>query len=221
MIAIDGPAASGKSSTAKWVARELGLRHVDSGSIYRAATAAVLRRVADPEQWTDDAVLDAARAITLKSSETTFHPWLDDEDLEGVLHGAAVTANVSHVARMARVREWVNDRVREAASSHPIVVDGRDMGTAVFPRARVKIFLIADPWERARRRLVQRLQRLPTDDEIAVETEALVQRDAKDETQTQRAPDAITLDTTNLTQEDQVGRIVALARAARRESDAD
>lgn len=221
MIAIDGPAASGKSSTAKWVARELGLRHVDSGSIYRAATAAVLRRVADPEQWTDDAVLDAARAITLKSSETTFHPWLDDEDLEGVLHGAAVTANVSHVARMARVREWVNDRVREAASSHPIVVDGRDMGTAVFPRARVKIFLIADPWERARRRLVQRLQRLPTDDEIAVETEALVQRDAKDETQTQRAPDAITLDTTNLTQEDQVGRIVALARAARRDSDAD
>jgi cytidylate kinase len=127
-----------------------------------------------------------------------------------------VTLNVSLVAQMQRVRTWVNDKVREAASTHSIVVDGRDMGTAVFPQARVKIFLVADPWERARRRLVQRLQRQPDDAEIAAETEALVRRDAKDETQTQRAPNAILLDTTYLTQEEQVSRIVALARAAKR-----
>ena len=84
------------------------------------------------------------------------------------------------------------------------------------PAAPLKIFLVADPWERARRRLVQRLNRRPTDDEIAEETERLVQRDAKDATQTVQAKDAILLDTTYLTQAEQVDRIVALARALER-----
>jgi cytidylate kinase len=111
------------------------------------------------------------------------------------------------------VRRWVNQRVREAAAEHDVVVDGRDMGTAVFPDAALKIFLIADPWERARRRLTQRLDRRPVDAEIADETEQLVRRDARDATQTVQAADAILLDTTYLTQEEQVERIVALARA--------
>jgi cytidylate kinase len=95
-----------------------------------------------------------------------------------------------------------------------VVVDGRDMGTAVFPDATIKIFLVADPWERARRRLVQRLGRPPADEEIAAETEALVKRDAADATQTVQAADAVLIDTTYLTQPEQVERIVALARAA-------
>jgi len=115
---------------------------------------------------------------------------------------------------LPRVRAWVNARVQEAAEGYAVVVDGRDMGTAVFPRARVKIFLIADSRERARRRLQQRLQRAPDDVEIAAEVEALVQRDAKDEAQTKQAPDAIVIDTTALTQEEQVERIVAMARQA-------
>ena len=97
-----------------------------------------------------------------------------------------------------------------------MVVDGRDMGTAVFPHARVKVFLVADSWERAKRRLVQRLERVPTDAEIADEVDALVQRDAKDEAQTRQAADAVLIDTTYLTQEEQVERIVAIARAAMR-----
>ncbi len=214
VVAIDGPAASGKSSTAKWVARELGLRHVDSGSLYRAATAAALRTGVSPSNWTEASVLKAAVGIRLEPGETTFHPYLGDEDLEEELRGKDVTANVSLVAKMPKVRAWVNERVREAAEGHAVVVDGRDMGTAVFPKARVKIFLIADPWERARRRLVQRLQRAPEDEEIAAEVEALVQRDLKDEAQTQQAADAILLDTTFLTQEEQVERIVAMARQA-------
>lgn len=214
VVAIDGPAASGKSSTAKWVARELGLRHVDSGSLYRAATAAALRTGVSPSKWTEASVLKAAVGIRLEPGETTFHPYLGDEDLEEELRGKGVTANVSLVAKMPKVRAWVNERVREAAEGHAVVVDGRDMGTAVFPKARVKIFLIADPWERARRRLVQRLQRAPEDEEIAAEVEALVQRDLKDEAQTQQAADAILLDTTFLTQEEQVERIVAMARQA-------
>lgn len=216
VIAIDGPAASGKSSTAKWVARELGLRHVDSGSLYRAATAAALRKEPDASKWTEAFVVEAATPIHLEPGETTFHPYLGDEDLETELRGRAVTSHVSLVAQMPRVRAWVNAQVQAAAEGHPIVVDGRDMGTAVFPRARVKIFLVADSWERARRRLVQRLQRAPDDAEIAAEVDALVQRDLKDEAQTQQAPDAILIDTTALTQEEQVERIVALARQAMR-----
>jgi cytidylate kinase len=216
VVAIDGPAASGKSSTARWVARELGFRHVDSGSLYRAATAAALRTGRAPADWREDDVLAAAQGVTLVAGETTFHPRVGGEDVEAELRGKAVTANVSLVARMPRVREWVNAMVQRAAEDHAIVVDGRDMGTAVFPRARVKIFLVADPWERARRRLLERIQRRPTDEEIAAETEALVQRDAKDEAQTQRAPDAVLIDTTYLTQPEQVARIVALARAAMR-----
>ncbi len=214
VVAIDGPAASGKSSTAKWVARELGLRHVDSGSLYRAATAAMLRVNAAPETWTEAAVLMEATAITLRPGETTFHPHLGEEDLEEELRGKSVTGNVSLVAKMPGVRAWVNAQCQRAAEEHSVVVDGRDMGTAVFPKARVKVFLIADSWERARRRLVQRLQRAPDDSEIAGEVEALVQRDLKDEAQTQQAADAMLIDTTFLTQEEQVERIVAMARQA-------
>lgn len=216
VIAIDGPAASGKSSTAKWVARALGLRHVDSGSLYRAATATALRQEPDVTKWTEAAVLAAAQPVHLVSGETTFHPYLGDEDLEVDLRGKAVTANVSLVAQMPSVRAWVNARVQEAAEGYAVVVDGRDMGTAVFPRARVKIFLIADSRERARRRLQQRLQRAPDDVEIAAEVEALVQRDAKDEAQTKQALDAIVIDTTALTQEEQVERIVAMGKQALR-----
>jgi cytidylate kinase len=216
VVAIDGPAASGKSSTAKWVARELHLRHVDSGSIYRAATWAILQRPLAPSAWTEREVLKASEKIRLEPGETTFHPHLGDKDLVGELHNADVTAHVSRVAVLPGVRAWVNDKVREAAATTAIVVDGRDMGTAVFPQARVKIFLIADPWERARRRLIQRLERAPTDDEIAAETETLVARDAADSAQTQQARDAIVLDTTFLTQEEQVERIVALAKRAMR-----
>jgi cytidylate kinase len=91
-------------------------------------------------------------------------------------------------------------------------VDGRDIGTVVFPEADLKVFLVADPWERARRRLLQRLSRAPSDVEIAAETERLVQRDARDATQTVKARDAVLIDTTYLTQEEQVERIVALVR---------
>jgi cytidylate kinase len=121
---------------------------------------------------------------------------------------------------MPRVREWVNAQVRATAVSRDIVVDGRDMGTVVFPDADLKVFLIADPWERARRRLIQRLGRHPADAEIAEETESIVKRDAKDAVQTVQATDAVLIDTTYLTQEDQVERIVALANAVtRRPSD--
>ncbi len=213
VIAIDGPAASGKSSTAKRVADRVGYRHVDSGALYRAATAVRLRDGGDPEGWREEEVLAGTSRIRLVPHERSFAPLVDDEPVDEELRGSAVTRQVSRVAQMPGVRAWVNAQVRAAAQEHDVVVDGRDIGTAVFPDADLKVFLVADPWERARRRLVQRLGARPSDAEIAEETDRLVHRDASDATQTVQAKDAVLIDTTYLTQEEQVERIVALARA--------
>ena len=216
-IAIDGPAASGKSSTAKAVARELHFHHVDSGALYRAATAARARVDTDPDNWTEQSVLDSARVISLAPTETGFTPLLDGVSAESEMRGETVTSRVSLVARMPSVREWVNAQVRKANEEFDVVVDGRDIGTVVFPDAALKIFLVAEPGERARRRLLERLNRMPTDDEIAEETGKIVLRDEMDAAQSVRAEDAITIDTTRLTQAEQIRRIVELARELKAE----
>ncbi len=213
VIAIDGPAASGKSSTAQWVAQQLEVRHVDSGALYRALTWLALGTETVPEQWTAQSLLAPADRVTWRLTERSVLPLVDGLVQDEAFRGAAVTAQVSRVAQVPEVRQWVNAQVQAAAELSDVVVDGRDIGTAVFPQAPLKVFLVADPWERARRRLVQRHGRRPTDGEIAEETEALVARDAKDASQSVAARDAITIDTTTVTQQEQVERIVALARA--------
>jgi 3-phosphoshikimate 1-carboxyvinyltransferase len=215
VIAIDGPAASGKSSTAQWVAQQLDVRHVDSGAFYRAATWLALQSGVEPEEWTPELVLSGTARITWRLTERSVLPLIDGQEHDLALRDTPVTRQVSRVASMAPVRAWVNSQVREAGAAVDVVVDGRDIGTAVFPDAALKVFLIADTWERARRRLIQRLGRRPNDAEIAEETEALVARDAQDATQSAPARDAVTIDTTSVTQVEQVERIVALARATR------
>jgi cytidylate kinase len=211
VIAIDGPAASGKSSTAQMVADKLGFLHVDSGSLYRAATAAILRRERDPSSWTEEAVLDAAKPVELRAARTSFYPVLEGRSIEEEIRGPDVTRHVSRVAQMPRVREWVNKKVRETAISRNVVVDGRDMGTVVFPDAELKIFLVADSRERALRRLRQR--GTPTSQELLDdETIRIKERDARDAKQTVAAQDAVTIDTTALTQDEQVAQIVVLSK---------
>ena len=216
VVAIDGPAASGKSSTARWVAERLSYRHVDSGALYRALTLLAIREGGPPEGWSDEALVALAARVRLAPVPGAFEPLVDEGPAGESIRGTEVTRHVSRVAQLPRVREWVNARVRQASEGLAVVVDGRDIGTVVFPDAPLKVFLVADPWERARRRLRQRLGRNPSDDEIAEETERLVQRDARDATQTVQARDAILLDTTFLTQAEQVDRIVRLARALER-----
>ena len=214
VIAIDGPAASGKSSTAQMVAERLGYLHIDSGSLYRAATAAALRDASDPAQLSEDDVLRAADAVELRPARTSFYPVLDGHNIEDEIRGPEVTRHVSRVAQMPRVREWVNDRVRAAASDRNVVVDGRDMGTVVFPDADLKVFLIADSRERAARRLRQR--GTPTSEQLLVdETKRINERDARDARQTVPAADAVVIDTTTLTQQEQVERIVTLSERGR------
>lgn len=213
-IAIDGPAASGKSSTAKAVARALGFHHVDSGSLYRAATAARARQGGSPDTWTEQSVLDAAQIVSLAPTEFGFTPLLDGQHAETEMRGEGVTGNVSLVAKMPRVRDWVNSIVRGAGNDYDVVVDGRDIGTVVFPNAGLKVFLIADPAERARRRLLERLHREPTSAEIETETVAIIRRDEMDARQSGRASSSILIDTTRLAQTEQIEQIVALAREA-------
>lgn len=213
VIAIDGPAASGKSSTAKAVARELGFRHIDSGLLYRAATAARARSGGEVAEWTQDSVIAAARSITLQPADDGFTPLIDGVDAEPEMRSEAVTSRVSAVARMPAVRAWVNSQVREAAKQSNLVVDGRDIGTVVFPDATLKVFLVAVPGERARRRLLERLGREPAMDEVAEETGKIVLRDEMDSAQSARAPDAVVIDTTHMTQSEQIARIVELVRA--------
>jgi cytidylate kinase len=214
VVAIDGPAASGKSSTAHWVAERVGLHHVDSGALYRAVTAAQLRVEPNADRWTEASAVEAAGAVTLVAQPTAFLPVIGGADADAEIRGPLVTRHVSRVAQMPAVRAWVNGQVRALAREYDLVVDGRDIGTVVFPAATLKVFLVADPWERARRRVVERLGHRPTDPEIAEETGRLVHRDAQDATQTVQAKDAVLIDTTSLTQEDQVLRIVALIEAA-------
>jgi cytidylate kinase len=192
------------------VAEKLGFLHIDSGSLYRAATAAALREEPDPSRWTEDDVLSAARSIELRAARTSFYPVLDGHNIEDEIRGGDVTRHVSRVAQMPTVREWVNDKVRAAAAGRNVVVDGRDMGTVVFPAADLKIFLTADSRERAARRLRQR--GTPTSEQLIVdETRRINERDARDARQTVPAADAVVIDTTSLTQQEQVERIVSLS----------
>jgi cytidylate kinase len=169
----------------------------------------MLRDNRDAASWTEKGVLDATKTVELRAARTSFYPVIDGRASEDEIRGSDVTRNVSRVAQMPRVREWVNALVRDAAASRNVVVDGRDMGTVVFPDADLKIFLVADSRERAARRLRQR--GTPTSEQMLDdETIRIKERDARDARQTIPAADAVVIDTTSLSQPEQVEQIVTL-----------
>jgi len=162
VVAIDGPAASGKSTTARAVAAALGFAHVDSGALYRAMTLLALELPGPPERWRAPDIVAAARGRGLGlaplAAGSTARVTLGGAVLGDELRTEAVTREVSRVAAMGPVREFVNAVIRAAVPDGGVVLDGRDIGTAVFPDAEVKVFLVADPAERARRRLAEQGQ---------------------------------------------------------------
>ena len=214
VIAIDGPSASGKSSTAAAVARELGALHLDSGALYRALTALALETPpADPATLLRRA---EARGLELREAGGALVPFLDGRDAEPLLRGPAVSAKVSELSAWPEVRDWVNARLRRAAAgTRLLVLDGRDIGTAVFPQAPVKVFLTATPAARARRRLLQQGES-PAEAALQLEAARLAERDARDSARPvaplRQASDAVLLDTTALDFAEQVGEIVRLVR---------
>lgn len=214
IVAIDGPAASGKSSTAAQVAAALGLAHIDSGSLYRAVTWVALEsQLEDPGQIVAAA---SAHPISLDRVGGELQVHAAGHPIDAAIRDARVTARVSAVSAQPLVRDWVNDLLRTAAAaSGGAVVDGRDIGTVVFPRAPLKIFLTATPATRAKRRLLQRGHEAETN-ELAQEAALLEERDRLDSSRAiaplRPAADAIVLDTTGLTIAAQIARILALAR---------
>lgn len=218
VIAIDGPAASGKSSTAALVAARLGWAHLDSGALYRALTLVALDQLGDPP-WSGQRVLALAEGLPVRLvlAGRTLRPEVAGVDVEAAIRSERVTRRVSALAAMPEIRLWVNAQQRRAvaASASGVVVDGRDIGTVVFPEAPLKVFLTAEPVERARRRLSQQ-GHAPDEGRLAQESAVLAERDALDAGRAvaplKPAGDAVLLDTTALTLDEQVGRIVALAR---------
>jgi cytidylate kinase len=226
VIAIDGPSASGKSTTARAVAEALGFAHLDSGALYRGVTLVALREVArrgeeggDPLQVLDaEAILRAAedRGLMLQPDGAGFAAYLEGVPVDAEIRGATVTANVSAVSAVPVIREWVNSRLRAMVrAGRDVVVDGRDIGTVVFPDADLKIFLTATPEARAGRRISQRGASVDPG-RLEAETHALAARDQADSSRStaplRRAKDAVPLDTTSLNFEEQVRFIVDRAR---------
>jgi cytidylate kinase len=217
VIAIDGPAASGKSSTAAAVARRLGWAHLDSGALYRAVTLAVLDNLGETGGPQQIIALVEDLPVRLVLVNDTFRPAVAGVDVEEAIRSERVTRHVSAIAAIREVRNWVNVQQRDAVAGVPqgVVVDGRDIGTVVFPDAPVKVFLTASPEERARRRLAQRGTRIDPA-ELVREAQALAARDHADSTRPvaplRPAADAVRLDTTDLSLEQQADRVVALAR---------
>ncbi|MQA90907.1 MAG: (d)CMP kinase [Gemmatimonas sp.] len=221
VIAIDGPAASGKSSTAKAVAAELGYRYLDSGAFYRALTLAALNAGLPTRTWsslTTEQVRNLAVAATPVGAGYDLS--IAGAPVGDEIRSSRVNAHVSRLAAVPAVRGWLLDALREAGRDGGLVADGRDIGTVVFPDAELKIFLVCDPEERALRRLRQRGRPEPDVRQIREEARHLLERDRLDQSREIapliKAHDAILLDTTDLSLDAQVGAIVRLARARAR-----
>lgn len=218
VIVIDGPAGSGKSTTAREVARRLGFRHLDSGALYRALTCALLESGRPPESWPALTESDLnAYPVRMVAAGSAFRMMLGARVLTTELRSPEVDAHVSAVARLPAVRGWLLDRQRQAGKEGSLVGDGRDLGTVVFPDAEAKIFLVADVAERARRRLLEKGRDPHSGGALAAEAARLRARDRIDATRgiapLKRAVDAFEVDGTRLSFEEQVDAILGVVRA--------
>lgn len=207
MIAIDGPAGAGKTSVARGTARRLGWAHLDTGAYYRAATLAALVRGADLDSEAE--TLAAAAAVEIGYREGRI--MVAGMDMEAAIRGEAVTGAVSKVAAMAGVRRLLAGRQREWLEQNGGrgVVEGRDIGTAVFPEAELKVYLTAHPRARAARRAGE------TGGEVEEVRADLDRRDRIDSTREasplQISPQAVVIDTTALTPQESISRVLQLA----------
>jgi cytidylate kinase len=210
IVAIDGPAGAGKSTVARALAARLGFRYLDTGAMYRALTWLALERGVGLDDGDALGALAESSSITFDADRVS----IDGEAVTEAIRQPEIDRLVSSVARHPGVREVMRDRQRELAEQGDAVIEGRDIGTVVCPNADVKVYLVADAAERARRRTADR-------PEIGAEALAtdLRLRDRRDAAQMQPAPDAQTIDTTYLDMDEVVDSIERLvderARAER------
>lgn len=221
IVAIDGPAASGKSTVARAVAQALGARYIDTGAMYRAVTFKMLAMGGDASE--PAAVAEMAREMDLDLDQPADEPYapprilIDGNDATDAIRTPTVNAFVSQVARIPDVRRELVSRQRALASDGDAVVEGRDIGTVVFPDAEVKVFLTADPEERLRRRNSElESQGVAGADESHAR---VLERDRIDSTRADSplsaADDATVIDTTALSVDEVVSAVLALAESRR------
>lgn len=227
IVAIDGPAGSGKSTVARALAAREHLTYLDTGAMYRAVTCAALERGVDISDADAVAALARGLDISLTAGVGGERLTVDGEDRTAQIRTPEVDVNVSAVAAVPAVREAMVALQRKAAEAGDVVAEGRDIGTVVFPTAEVKVYLSADPSARARRRAVQRQggdtakdasAQADAAETAAIEAE-LVARDKADSTREasplRPAADAVHIDSTDLTVDEVCDRIAALMREAR------
>jgi cytidylate kinase len=212
LIAIDGPSGVGKSTTARRVASRLGWQYLDTGAMYRAAALAIHRAGLALEAREELERVLAGLALTQKGPRI----FLAGEDVSEAIRSQEVTRRVTPVSADARVREVLVDQQRRIGATGHWVVDGRDIGTVVFPQACCKVFLTASPEARARRRLLE----LQAKGQVAVFEEVLADQRRRDEADSTRAvaplrpaEDAVELDSSDLTLDQVVDWIVARHQA--------
>ncbi len=214
IIAIDGPAGSGKSTTARLVAQKLGYTYIDTGAMYRALTLKVIESGIDPKD--ENSIVDIAEKtkIDLLYQDGNLKVILDDKDVTEKIRTPEVTSLVSVVSAHPKVREVMVKKQRELGKDGGVVMDGRDIGTVVFPEADLKIFMKADIKERARRRQKE-MQTQGFNVDIEELMKEIEERDKLDSTREvaplKKASDAIEIDTTNLTIDEQVEIVLKLA----------
>ena len=211
IIAIDGPAGAGKSTIASRLARKLGYTNLESGAMYRALA---LKAIEWDVSFDDEAaLLDLAKKsrIKLEPSLGGNRVLLDGKDVSARIRERDVSEAASRVSVNPKVREWMVDRLRELGTGGGVIMEGRDIGTKVFPDADLKIFLDADPVVREQRRLDQQKIRGPSAEATAAE---LRERDHRDRTRATSplvpAPDAVIIDSTNLPEDEVLRRIEEL-----------
>lgn len=219
IIALDGPAGSGKSTTARRVAALLGYLYLDTGAMYRALALAFLRRGASTDEESVRRVL-AEEELSVSLVDGVQHVWLGSEDVSEAIREPEVSDASSRISAVPAVRAFLVAEQRRIAgvalsSGGGVVMEGRDIGTVVFPDARLKVYLTADPMVRAGRRAVEYAARGKSVDEAALRDE-MAERDARDSDRDHAplkpADDAVMLDTTHLSFDEQVDFIVRLAR---------
>lgn len=212
-IAIDGPAAAGKSTVAKKVAKKLGCVYIDTGAMYRAVTYYALLKNVNPQSEDDVSSLLPEIEISLKPSGKVL---LNGQDITEAIRQPEVSANVSYVASYKAIRLHMVDLQRQMASSTAVVMDGRDIGTYVLPAADVKIFQVASVETRADRRYKENLKRGIKCSLEEIEAE-LRKRDYIDSSRSfaplKPAADSITLDTSDLTIEEAVEAVIGIVRS--------
>lgn len=227
IVAIDGPAGSGKSTVARAMAARKHLTYLDTGAMYRSVTDAALTRGLDLDDARAVSELARDLDIVLDNGEQGPVVIVDGRDRTDAIRMPEVDANVSKVAAIPAVREAMVALQRKAAESTSVVAEGRDIGTVVFPAAEVKVFLTADPSARARRRAVQRQggntatdanAQANAEEQAKIEAE-LIERDRKDSTRAtaplKPAEDAVHIDSTELTVDEVCDKICELMERAR------